>query len=205
MRRILKNNSGKQSVEQLRSRIYSIREDQGEVIDQVIEKRLLKIRKRKEWTRLILHNALVIAVVYFVFTFILGIAVVRHNSMFPNVKDGDVIIYFRLGEITSGDIVVLHANQEENYLKRVIAVSGDEVDVNDTGILSINGVEMEEEYIFTSTYPKNLELTFPLKIEKNEVFVLGDNRAISKDSREFGTITQKDIKGKVIMIFRFGQ
>lgn len=204
MSRILKSNSRKQSVEQLRSRIYNVREEQEEIIDQVIEKKLLKIRKTKEWMGLLLHCALVVVIVYLVFTYILGIAVIKHNSMYPNVKEGDVVIYFRLGEITSGDIVIVHANQEEDYIKRVIATAGDEVDINDTGILSINGAKMEEEYIFTPTYPKESQLIFPLRIEKNEVFVLGDNRVISKDSREIGTINQNDIAGRVITIFRFG-
>jgi len=205
MSRILRNNSRKQSVEQLRSRIYNVREEQQEVINQIIDRKLLKIRKKKEWTGLLLHYALVIAIVFFIFHYILGIAFVKHNSMYPNVNEGDVVIYLRLGEITAGDIVIAHVNQEDNYIKRVIATEGDEVDINDTGILCINGTEIEEEYIFTPTYPKNPQLMFPLKIGKNEVFVLGDNRVVSKDSREIGAISHSDIEGKVITIFRFGQ
>ena len=89
---------------------------------------------------------------------------------------------------------------EIDYIKRVIGIPGDEIDIRD-GYVYVNGEKLEEPYVKGKTYKKNLE--FPITVQKNHVFVLGDNRENSSDSRyqSLGCIDYSKIKGKAT--FRF--
>lgn len=87
-------------------------------------------------------------------------------------------------------------NEDTNrFVKRVIGVPGDEIDIRD-GYVYVNGKKLEETYVNGKTLRGEFEL--PVKVGENKLFVLGDNRAVSKDSREFGPIDLKQVDGKVI-------
>lgn len=79
------------------------------------------------------------------------------------------------------------------YVKRVIGVEGDEINIS-SGYVYINGEKLEELYIKGETYNRDIE--FPIVVGENEFFVLGDNREVSQDSRDFGLINVNQIEGK---------
>ncbi len=151
-----------------------------------------------EWVKSILL-AIVIAV--FIKTFIFNTTYVLGNSMYPTLHEKDRLFSNRISLYFSspdrGDIVVLKAPDVENkdYIKRVIGISGDTVAIID-GKVYLNGNLLEEDYIeedaYTDTYGENY-----WEVPEDHVFVLGDNRAegASKDSRYFGCIPIKSIKG----------
>lgn len=88
------------------------------------------------------------------------------------------------------------SNEKYNRLvKRVIGIAGDEIDIKD-GYVYLNNKKLTETYVKGETISGELKL--PIKIEENKLFVLGDNRMVSKDSRKFGLIDCKQVEGKVI-------
>ena len=84
----------------------------------------------------------------------------------------------------------------EDYVKRVIAVAGDTVNIQD-GKVYVNGEEVRYDGEIGTTEKKSSKITYPLRVGDKEVFVLGDNREVSRDSREIGTVKVSDIEGKI--------
>lgn len=144
--------------------------------------------------------------VVLVFTFLFRIVGVVGSSMNPTLYNGERLIIQRLGytHVQRGDIVIVNRYVEEPLVKRVIAVGGDRLQIDDeTGEVRINGEVIDEPYIQGITHSLGfgpLEQTVP----EGCVFVMGDNRQRSKDSRymdEVGFVDEEDLIGKAI--FRF--
>jgi signal peptidase I len=98
-----------------------------------------------------------------------------------------------LNDIKSGSVVLCNLDGEY-AIKRMIALPGDEVQIKD-GLVYVNGNKLEEDYLSPDTYTgEDMSLT----LGEDEYFVLGDNRSVSKDSRQVGPLTAKQILGIVI-------
>lgn len=135
------------------------------------------------------------------FSFVFGIFRCNNNMMSPSYKDGDLAIYYRLQrEYKPLDTVIIEKNGEKQ-VRRIIAKEGDIVDITKEG-LKINGYLQQESEIYTDTLLYKDGISFPLTVGKGEYFVLGDNRKNAKDSRIYGTIKQKEIKGIVMTLIR---
>ena len=123
------------------------------------------------------------------------------DSMNKTFKNGDILILYKLSEIKRFDVIVLHEEKDnEKIIKRIIGMPGDTVAIKD-GEIYINDEKIDDEYAYgmTSDYER-------ITLKSDEYFILGDNRLISKDSRYFGPIKEKEIKGKVIFrIFPFSK
>lgn len=140
---------------------------------------------------------LMIVLLYILFHFIIGAALVNGSSMYPTLKNNQLVVYFRLvPEYKAGDIVSVRMPSGEFYVKRIIGVPGDVVDLRD-GKLYVNDVEQSEEYVMGETFPEEGMVTYPLTVGEDKYFILGDNRAKSNDSRSFGAVIEKRITGKV--------
>ena len=100
--------------------------------------------------------------------------------------------------LSGGDVLSVRMPSGEYYVKRVIAVGGDTVDIRQ-GKLYVNGEEVEEPYINGATEKKIGGVEFPYTVEDGKLFVMGDNREESMDSRDFGAVIRKQIKGKVLL------
>ncbi len=139
-------------------------------------------------------------VVYLLVGVIFGVAVVRGDSMSPAYQDGDLLFYNRLDHsYHSEDVLLFQTEDGQLLLKRVIGVSGEELDIEEgMGTVLINAIPLKEDYIFQQTFKKK-----NLVAGKDEYFVMGDQREDSYDSRDFGTIKKEQIKGKAIAVFRF--
>lgn len=162
----------------------------------------IKRQKKKETRiqRLIVALQLlaVIIVVGVVFYMLMGIATVSGESMYPTLHDKDIVIYKRHSvEYRQGDIVAIKRPNREEYVKRIIAVPGDTVNLQN-GNIYVNGEKIVMKEALGKTEAKSDEITYPLTVEDKEYFVLGDNREVSRDSREIGTVKESDIKGKII-------
>lgn len=124
------------------------------------------------------------------------------SSMVPSFHDGDYVIVnrlaYRLGEIQRGDVVVFPypLNPEEDFIKRVIGLPGDRVSVSG-GQVYLNGTAIEEDYIDEPIRADVAEVIVP----EGNVFVMGDNRNDSDDSRRWGPLSIDVIIGKAV--FRY--
>nr|WP_319488082.1 signal peptidase I [uncultured Caproiciproducens sp.] len=159
-----------------------------------------------EWMEALIP-ALIIIMTLFTFVFRVNI-VVNGPSMEPNLMDGYKLFTSCIdSHLSGGDIVVIDAKGtalNKRIVKRVIATEGQTVNIDfQTGIVSIDGVELDESsYIQNGITKDQYDVTFPQKVPAGHVFVLGDNRTVSEDSRfeEVGMIDQRYIIGKVEFI-----
>lgn len=155
--------------------------------------------------KLIIHFfiklTIVCSVTTAIFTLIFGVLFCKGEGMYPRIRDGDVAIYYRLvRDYQAGDVVVFN-NSGTNVAARIVAQSGDVIDLNQDGQLIVNGnVQQEEVFFPTESIPGGI--TYPYKIGEKQYFLLCDNRPSASDSRFFGAVSQKEIKGKVINLFR---
>ena len=138
-----------------------------------------------------------------VFVFVARVIDVVGSSMVPTLIDGDKLIITRLaGDYEVGDIVVLQKDtyREEPIVKRVIAVAGQTIDIDfDTGTVYVDGEVREEPYINAPTYDRE-DFEGPVTVPEGCVFVMGDNRNNSTDSRyaSIGCVDTRYIMGKVV-------
>ena len=164
---------------------------------------------RKQWK--IVYDAVAtletaVIILILLFSLVLRPAAVIGNSMLPNFSGGDrVACVHSFSGYESGDVIIIsHATRkDESIIKRVIAVGGDTVDIDFyKGTVSVNGQVLDEPYVNT---PTNLsyDMTFPATVPEGKIFVLGDNRNASLDSRstDIGFINENKVLGKVV--FRF--
>ncbi|PKH12168.1 signal peptidase I [Planomicrobium sp. MB-3u-38] len=166
-----------------------------------------------EWVKAILIAVIIVGGIRF---FLFEPVMVDGVSMMPTLEDGERIIVnkigYTLGEPERFDIVVFHASEEEDYVKRIIGLPGDHI-AYENDELFINGEAQEEPYLSTLKEQKsegNSRLTpdFTLEelleieeIPEGHVFVLGDNREHSTDSRIIGLVPIEEIMGSASFIF----
>ena len=172
-------------------------------VDGVLEKRLNVVQKRRSRMALVRRLFITAAVVYLLFAIIFGMGTVHGSSMLPALRDGDFIFFYRLsGSYQLGDIILIRTGGHEDYIKRVCAVPGDTVDIDDTTCkLLINGEEAIEPYAYGETTSRP-DVQYPLVLQEEEYFCLGDNRENSLDSRTYGIVRKKQIDGKTLAFLR---
>ena len=135
----------------------------------------------------------IVVVVVLIRTFIITPVRVDGDSMKNTLKNGDILLLYKLSSINRFDIIVLDEEKDnEKIIKRVIGMPGETIAIK-KGKIYINDKVIDDEYAYgeTSDYNK-------VTLRDNEYFILGDNRLISKDSRYFGPIKDNEIKGKIV-------
>ena len=159
---------------------------------------------------LYLHDLIyLLTAIILIFTLIFRIVVVSGPSMFDTLMDGDYLLLLSntfYHNPKQGDVVVLSKETYDNgtpIVKRVIATEGQSVDIDFvSGTVYVDGKELTEPYTHT---PTNMQegMKFPLTVDKGCIFVMGDNRNESKDSRdpEIGLVDTRQVLGKAIILF----
>ena len=151
--------------------------------------------------QLLLKIVLIILAVILVFTFMYGMARINDVSMKPAIKDGDLVMYYRLDKrFVSGDIAVFKKDGRTTT-GRVVAVAGDTVDITKDGLMINGATRISQDIYFDTTQFQN-GVDFPITVGEGQIFVLGDNRPEASDSRIYGCINIKDVKGKAIAVIR---
>ena len=169
------------------------------------EKEKRPCRGAYEWVQILVCTVLAMVAL---FTFVVRVVVVDGESMRETLQDRDILLVLDdnlCRSYKAGNIVVLSKESFENgapVVKRVIATEGQTVDIDfSAGVVSVDGEVLQEDYIREPTWtPEGLE--FPVTIPAGHVFVLGDNRNSSSDSRhrDLGPIDQRMILGKAVFL-----
>lgn len=156
---------------------------------------------RKEALRWAAELAVVVLLALLVRKFVFSLTTVQGPSMMDTLVSGQVMAvdktFFHLHEPTRGLVVICrYPDSQEYYVKRIIGLPGDEIEIRQ-GVTYVNGVEQQEDYVAYRDY----EDFGPYQVEEDCVFVMGDNRANSHDSRTEGAISQSAIVGRVMAVF----
>lgn len=122
---------------------------------------------------------------------------VTGTSMEPTLFSNQIVLCSKLKTPKRGDIIALYYNKKL-LLKRVIAVPGDTIDMDENGAVTLNGKALDEPYLQKAALGE-CDITFPYTVKENRWFVMGDNREVSVDSRYsgFGCVPDENILGVV--------
>ena len=169
------------------------------------EKQTAKGRDLYEWVQSLVGSVLVVVAI---FTFVIRMMGVDGHSMLNTLQHGDLLLVVNsmlYHDYKYGDIVILRKDgvfYDDTIVKRVIAVEGQTVDIDFAeGIVYVDGEALEEDYIREPTYTAE-GTEFPLTVPEGSIFVMGDNRNGSSDSRDYrlGTVDTRYVIGKAAFL-----
>lgn len=142
--------------------------------------------------------AVIAAVAVLVSTLFLPVIQVSGNSMEPTLSDGDILVLLKSKGYERSQLCCI-SWQNKMLLKRIIGLPGDVVSIDTQGNVTVNGVLLDEPYVSDKTLGE-CDVTFPCQVPEGKVFVLGDHRSTSIDSRssEIGCVDQDQIVGFVL-------
>ena len=132
---------------------------------------------------------------------IFGLAAVEGESMYPRLRDGDLMIYFRIQQDYHTGDVVTFTRGGQRFTGRIVALGGDQVELGENGDLLVNG-NVQNEEIFYPTYLPADGIILPCQVPQGSVFLLCDFRTAGTDSRSYGAVEMQELDGKVITILR---
>lgn len=169
-----------------------------------IEQELERLQGKKSWRRALrstIYTLIVVAAISVLIAMLyMPVLRVSGSSMEPNLNDGDIIVGIKSGTFETGQICCFYYNNRL-LLKRVIATGGDWVEIDENGYVYVNGNMLDEPYVRERSMGI-CDIEFPYQVPDGQLFVLGDHRSTSVDSRStvVGCIDVSEIVGK--MFFR---
>lgn len=153
-----------------------------------------------------LKGAIVVLIVITAFISVLTtlyfpIMSIHGGSMTPNLEDGNLVVAIKTEEFERGDICAFYSGSSV-LCKRIIAFGGETIDMDENGIVYINGLPLTEDYIIAADIG-NVDIVFPYTVPEHTYFVMGDNRSTSIDSRstKIGCVSESQMIGK--LVYRF--
>lgn len=165
----------------------------------------LKRVKYQERYREVLRSTVYILVVVAAFavlvaTLWLPVLHIYGSSMTPTLKEGDIVVSVKSKEYKQGEIIAFYYNNKI-LIKRVIAGPGDWIDIKEDGTVYINGEKLREPYISEKALG-DCDIELPYQVPESRIFVMGDHRSISVDSRKktVGCVAEEQIVGKLVML-----
>ncbi len=140
----------------------------------------------------------VAAIAVMISTMIMPVLRVTGTSMTPTLQNDQVIICNKLAECQKGDVVAFYYNNKV-LIKRVIGVAGDVIDISGDGVVSVNGEPLDEPYVSELALGE-CDIELPYQVPDNRIFVMGDHRSVSIDSRStsVGCVAIENVIGKVL-------
>ena len=141
----------------------------------------------------------VAAIAVLVAAIFLPVLRITGTSMEPQFMPGDILVAYKTDNLKRGEICTFYYNNKL-IVKRVIALGGDTVDISEDGLVSVNGKTLSEPYVQKNALGL-CDLEFPFEVPLGQMFLLGDNREASVDSRstDFGCIKVEEVLGKVFL------
>ncbi len=179
---------------------------------ELLEAELNRVRYRKRY-RAVLKSTIytlitVSAVAVLVATLWLPVLQIYGSSMSPTLQDGEIVLSVKTSNFEQGDIIAFYYNNKI-LIKRMIAGPGEWVNIAEDGTVYVNNQELQEPYLEEKALG-DTDIEFPYQVPDGRVFVMGDHRATSLDSRSqtVGCIAEEQIVGKIVLhiwpLERFG-
>ncbi len=167
-----------------------------------VEAELKNINYKKKFRATLLSTVsiliVVAAVAVLVSTLFFPVVQVAGSSMEPSLKEGDILVLLKSDKVKYGELCCV-SWQNKSLLKRVIGLSGDMIDIDGSGNVFVNGELLDEPYVEEKTLGK-CEIEFPYQVPEDKIFILGDQRESSVDSRSsaIGCVGKDQIVGRVL-------
>lgn len=168
---------------------------------QQFERELKRLRYQNRFKRSLLSTIssliVVASIAVIISTMLMPVLRVTGSSMTPSLQNDEVILCNKITDIEKGDIIAFYYNNKI-LLKRVIAVAGDTVYIDENGTVYINGEVLDEPYVSELALGE-CDIELPYQVPDNRIFVMGDHRSVSIDSRStaIGCIAEENVIGKV--------
>ncbi|MHB8192043.1 MAG: signal peptidase I [Bellilinea sp.] len=147
----------------------------------------------------ILQTLALAVVLYFLIDLVIARVRVENISMLPTLQPGEFVLVnkmaYQFGDFDRGDIVVFHYSEQEDYIKRVIGLPGDQIEISN-GEVRVNDQLLAEPYI--SAAP---QYNGSWEVPPDNLFVLGDNRNQSSDSHRWGYINEESVVGEAMVVY----
>lgn len=167
-----------------------------------LENELIRVRYSQRYRKLLKNTVfsllVVAAISILIATLFLPVLEIYGSSMSPTLNNKDIVVSVKTTQLERGDICCLYYNNHI-LVKRVIGVAGDEIAMDEDGNVFVNGQLLEEPYLVEKALGE-CDLEFPFTVPEQTVFVLGDNRASSVDSRNslIGCVSVDEVVGKIV-------
>lgn len=170
-----------------------------------LEKELRRVKQSGGYMRLLRSTLrvllVVVAVSILIASLFLPVMQIYKGSMEPQLCEGDLVVAVKTRKCSRGDVIGFYYSNKV-LVKRVIAVGGDVVELDEEGVFTVNGKVLDEPYVKERCYGEYTDVEFPYTVPEGSYFVVGDNRSDSADSRssDIGPISEEDIVGKVLFV-----
>lgn len=156
----------------------------------------------RDFQRMIINVFILLFILWVLFFLVLGITSAPTSDMHPKVEPSDLLLYYRLNKSPGINDIIVFQRAKTRYIGRVIAQSGDTIEITTKGGVILNGSVKMESNIYEETLPREGRLDYPLTLKENEYFILSDSRETGEDSRFFGPVKSSEIEGVVVGLFR---
>ena len=168
-----------------------------------VEQELNRVKDQKRFSRAVRNTIYglitVAAIAVLVAVLLLPVLRIYGTSMTPTLAEGDIVLSVKGSRFDTGDVVAFYYNNKI-LVKRVIAHSGDWVDIDDDGNVMVNGKLIDEPYVSEKALG-DCDIALPYQVPESRVFVMGDHRSTSVDSRNqaIGCVSEEQIVGKIVL------
>lgn len=169
-----------------------------QLLEQELEREKYKNRFLKTLRNTVFTLVTVAAVAVLIATIWMPVLQIYGNSMTPMLNDGEIVMSLKTSKISKGEVIAFYYNNKI-LIKRVIGNSGDWIRVTDNGDVYVNDILLDEPYVSDKALgDSNIE--YPYQVPEGKVFVMGDHRSVSVDSRNtsVGCVSQEQIVGRLL-------
>ena len=169
---------------------------------QQLEEELKRVKYQRRYRRVLSSTVYtlitVAAVAVLVATLLMPVLQIYGSSMAPTLEDGDIVLSLKTSDLQHGDVVAFYHNNKI-LVKRVIAVSGEWVDIKTNGDVYVNNKRLDEPYLEEKSLG-DCNIQLPYQVPESRIFVVGDHRSVSIDSRNtaVGCVAEEQIVGKLV-------